>query len=84
MCVSVCVYMYIYVAFGIISADLLISVFIDCSFTWPDLNRTDESYFGYALYPFSDLYVRSCRADAAVMSHMWEYIITEEETSLTG
>lgn len=23
-------------------------------------------------------------ADAAVMSHMWEYIITEEETSLTG
>jgi len=29
-------------------------------------------------------YVNSCRADAAVMSHVWEYVIMEEATSLNG
>ena len=29
-------------------------------------------------------YVNSCRADAAVMSHVWEHVILEEATSLNG
>ena len=28
--------------------------------------------------------VNSCRADAAVMSHVWEYVVLEEASSLNG